>query len=360
MRRARGLAWIQTPGGVPAERPQDTAPAQTAAAQIERYDLVMPAAPPRPARRIASLLPAATEIAAALGLGDRLVGVSHECDHPPEVRALPRLTRSRLAPPPRRAASASRAIDENVREVARDVLGVYAVELEALRAAAPDLILTQDLCDVCAVPRPEVERAVAAVLGPRVAIANLAPLSLGDVWRDVRRVAEAAGVPERGEALVAELRSRADAVAARARRAPRRPPIVTLEWLDPVMLGGTWMPELALLAGAEALAVRAGDRAPTLSRAELSALAPEVVLIKPCGFTLAETRAESPLIRELLKETRWPAAATGRVFLADGNAYFNRPGPRLVESLEILAACVHPDLFPDFRATHAPAFEAFA
>jgi iron complex transport system substrate-binding protein len=126
------------------------------------------------------------------------------------------------------------------------------------------------------------------------------------------------------------------------------------------MIGATWMPELAELAGAEALAVSAGERAPTLSRDALAALAPEVVLIKPCGFTLEETRAEAPLLRELLAATRWPAAAAGRVFLADGNAYFNRPGPRLVESLEILAACVHPELFPDFRAAHAGSFEAFA
>jgi iron complex transport system substrate-binding protein len=306
------------------------------------------------AQRIASLLPAATEIAAALGLAERLVGVSHECDHPPEVRALPRLTRSRLALP-----APSGVIDRDVRELARDVLGVYAIELEALRRADPDLILTQDLCDVCAVPRPEVERAVSAVLGPAVRIANLAPLRLDDLWRDVRRVAQAAGVPERGETLVAELVGRVEAVAERARAAPRRPSLLTIEWIDPVMIGATWMPELAALAGAEALVTRPGDRAPTLGREALAALAPEVCLIKPCGYKLEETRAEAPLIRELLAATRWPATAAGRVFIADGNAYFNRPGPRLVESLEILAACVHPELFPDFREAHAGAFEVF-
>jgi iron complex transport system substrate-binding protein len=308
------------------------------------------------AQRIASLLPAATEIAAALGLAERLVGISHECDHPPEVEHLPRLTRSRLSATP--ASSASAAIDRDVRELVLDVLGVYAIELDALRRAAPDLILTQDLCDVCAVARPEVERAVAAVLGPSVAIANLAPLRLDDVWADVRRVARAAGIPERGERLVAELGARVAAVAERARRAPRRPRVLTIEWLDPVMIGGTWMPELAALAGAEPLVTRPGQRAPTLALDALGALDPDVCLIKPCGFTLERTRAEAPLVRELLAATRWPATAAGRVFIADGNAYFNRPGPRLVESLEILAACVHPELFPDFRAQHAGAYEA--
>jgi iron complex transport system substrate-binding protein len=192
-----------------------------------------------------------------------------------------------------------------------------------------------------------------------VRIANLAPLRLDDLWRDVRRVAQAAGVPERGETLVAELVGRVEAVAERARAAPRRPSLLTIEWIDPVMIGATWMPELAALAGAEALVTRPGDRAPTLGREALAALAPEVCLIKPCGYKLEETRAEAPLIRELLAATRWPATAAGRVFIADGNAYFNRPGPRLVESLEILAACVHPELFPDFREAHAGAFEVF-
>ena len=307
--------------------------------------------PRAPARRIASLLPAATEIVCALGRRADLVGVSHECDFPPDVRGLPVLTSSRV-----RAQGPSVAVDRDVRALVRDALGVFEVDVEALRRVAPEVVLTQDLCDVCAVPRAEVERALRQLAAPDVRVVNLAPTRLADIWRDVQAVGDALGAGPEARELVADLQRRVEAVRARAARLPARPKVLSLEWLDPPMVGGTWMPELIELAGGVPLVAKAGEGAPTLAREELAKLRPDVVLIKPCGFDLARSEMESEAIAELVGATSWPAALKGEVFLADGNAYFNRPGPRIVDSLEILAACLHGFEFRDLSARHAHAF----
>jgi iron complex transport system substrate-binding protein len=306
--------------------------------------------------RIASLLPAATEIVCALGFGAQLVGVSHECDFPPAVKGLPVLTRSKVI---QRATSG--AIDRDVREVLRAALAVYDIEIEALVKAAPDVIVTQDLCDVCAVSFEDVQRAARELL-PQAKIVNLAPTKLADLWSNLRQVAAALGAPERAESLVAKLCARLEQLSVRARRLARRPRVLTIEWIDPVMIGGTWMPELVELAGGRALVTKPGDHAPTLTREELRKLhpAPEVVLIKPCGFKLERSLMEFETIRDLIEAMPWPAKTRGDVFLADGNAFFNRPGPRLVESAEILAAVVHPFDFQDYGAQHASSFMRLA
>ena len=293
--------------------------------------------------RIVSLLPSATEIVCALGAREELVGRSHECDFPPGVEAVPVLTSSRVGPLP-----SSRAIDTAVRDVLRDALAIYEIDVARLRQAKPDLIVTQDLCEVCAVSIDDVRAAVARLSKKDVAIVSLHPMHLADIWRDVADVAAAMGRAKAGEALVATLRARVAEVARRAADASRRPRVLTVEWMAPVMIGGMWMPELVELAGGEALVTRAGERAPTLDRDGLAALDPEVVLVKPCGFGLERTLEEIDVLREALPEG-WRA----RVYAADGNAFFNRPGPRIVESLEILAACLHPGTFPDFAAKHA-------
>ncbi|WP_437673512.1 ABC transporter substrate-binding protein [Sorangium sp. So ce131] len=298
--------------------------------------------------RIASLLPSATEIVCALGARGDLVGISHECDFPEGLSGVPVLTRPRLRP-----ARSSREIDAAVRDVLRDALAVYDIDLDALREARPDVIVTQDLCDVCAVSLDDVRAAVARLARRDVRLVNLRPVRLDDIWADVRRVAEGIGRPAEGDALAERLRARAAAVAARAAAAPDRPRVLAVEWLDPVMIGGVWMPELIALAGGEPLVTRPGDHAPTLSPDDLAALDPDVVLIKPCGFPLERTLAEIDLLPRVLPWSSYRAAAQGRVFLADGNAFFNRPGPRIVESLEILAACVHPGLFAGERRAHA-------
>jgi iron complex transport system substrate-binding protein len=314
--------------------------------------------------RVATLLPAATEIVCALGLESALVGVSHECDWPPGVRSKRALTSTRVV-----TSRDSGAIDRDVRRVLQDALAVYEIDVDALAEAAPDVIVTQDLCDVCAVSLDDVRAAAQAVL-PRARIVNLRPMRLADIWTDVLEVGRALEREEAAHELVRSLCARVDSVRERAsaavRRGGRRPRVLSIEWIDPVMVGGTWMPELIEIAGGLGLVTRPGDHAPTLSRAQLAALdpAPDVVLVKPCGFDIDRVRAELDRVRvlgrDLANSCDWPAVREHRIWIADGNAYFNRPGPRIVESLEILAACVHPEEFRDCAARHAAAFELCA
>lgn len=301
--------------------------------------------------RVVSLLPSATEMVCAVGARENLVGVSHECDHPAGVENLPTLTRPRREMPRR-----SGDIDRAVREMVADALAVYQVDVDRLRQLAPNVVVTQDLCEVCAVSLSDVQRALAEIAGGEVTVVSLRATSLPEVWEDVRRVGAALGRTAAGEAAAASFESRCAAIAGRAAAAETRPSVLTIEWLDPVMIGGTWMPELVELAGGQALVTTKGQHAPTLTLEELRALDPEVVLIKPCGFDLPRTRQAAELIGKNLPWDSWRAVSEGRVFAADGSAFFNRPGPRLVESLEILAACVHPDMFPDLAERHAACY----
>jgi iron complex transport system substrate-binding protein len=301
--------------------------------------------------RIVSLLPSATEIVCAVGGRDGMVGRSHECDYPAGIDALPVLTSARIGP-----IVASKAIDTAIREVLRNALAVYDIDVEKLREVRPDVIVTQDLCDVCAVSLGDVRAAVARLAQRDVRIANLHPTRLDDIWTDIERVADAIGRPDRGREVVQELAARVAHIGARAREAATRPTVLSIEWIDPVMVGGMWMPELIALAGGAPLVTRPGEHAPTLDRERLAALDPEVIVIKPCGFDLERTLAELGVLRETLPWTAWGGFDSRRVYVADGNAYFNRPGPRIVESLEILAACVHPEPFRDFAEAHRHAF----
>lgn len=299
-------------------------------------------------RRVVSLLPSATEIVSLLGCESWLVGVSHECDFPDSVRALPSLTSSRLVD-----SGTSRGIDLDVRRLVGDVLSIYKVCAEALEKAKPDVVITQDLCEVCAVSLDDVRSAVAQLSNKTdVEIVTVSPTRLSHVVEDVRRIAAALGLAQQGEACAQDLLHRVHKIGQRANQATSRPRVVSIEWLDPIMLGGTWMPDLIELAGGLAVGAVAGGPAPTVSYQELAELKPDVVLLKPCGFSLERALQEKDLI-VAVKEAVGPKA---HVFLADGNAYFNRSGPRLVESLEILAACVHPTLFHEFRLEHQAAF----
>jgi iron complex transport system substrate-binding protein len=305
--------------------------------------------------RVASLLPAATEIVCALGLEEALVGVSHECDYPASVARLPVLTRPRggSAGPlgtPSTLDGGSRSIDEAIRRALREGLSVFEVDVPALERVRPDIVVTQDLCEVCAVSIDEVRAAVRTI---DAEVVSLHPVRLADILDDIRRVGAALSVGPRAETLASELASRLDSVHRRATATAARPSVLTVEWLDPVMIGGTWMPELVELAGGTPLAARPGEPAPTLDRDALSRLSPDIVLVKPCGFRLERTRREAPAFLEMVRDLGWKAS----VWLADGNAYFNRPGPRIVESLEILAACVRPEEFADLARRHAAVFE---
>ncbi len=296
-----------------------------------------------PEMRIVSLLPSATEMVCALGADAQLVGISHECDFPASIRDRAVLTRSRID-----ATGTSRAIDTAVRAVIENALSIYAVDDAALGTLSPDVIITQDLCEVCAVSLDDVRAAVARLAHrDDVRIVSLSPTRLADVMGDIERVAAAIGCAERGQVMRAELEARIAAIAARVPAA--RPRVVSLEWMEPLMIGGTWMPELVELAGGVAAGATAGAAAPTVTPAELFALAPEVVIVKPCGFSLSRALDE----RSVIERDVIARVPTARVYVTDGNAYFNRPGPRLVESLEIMAACVHPDAFADFARAHA-------
>jgi iron complex transport system substrate-binding protein len=297
--------------------------------------------------RVVSLLPSATEIVCAIGAADELVGISHECDFPPAIRDRVVLTRPRID-----VGGSSRAIDAAVRAVVADALSIYAIDDGALAALAPDVIVTQDLCEVCAVSLDDVRRAVAALARRSdVHIVSLRPTRLGDVLADVETVAAALGRAAAGRRVHAELEARLAAVAARAADGPRsRPRVVSVEWLEPLMLGGTWMPELIDIAGGEALGVTAGGPAPTITPDELVALRPDVVIVKPCGFPLDRTLAEMDAVHRAIPEA---VRRSARVYACDGNAFFNRPGPRLVESAEILAACIDPARFADHARRHA-------
>lgn len=289
--------------------------------------------------RVASLLPAATEIVCALGRGDALVGVSHECDFPAGVEALPRLTRTHVDPQAR-----SRDIDAAVRDRLGRGLGVYDIDMEALRAAAPDVIVTQDQCDVCAVSLAEVEAAARATLGTDARIVSLRPAVLADVFADIARVGAALGAGQEAAALVAGLQARVDAVRLRALAARYRPRVVCIEWLEPLMVAGNWVPEIVASAGGRYEAVVAGRHSETWDADRLVAAAPEVVLVAPCGFGLGQTRSE---LAALTAQPFWralPAVRNGRVYAIDGNAYLNRPGPRIVESLELVAGLIQPGL----------------
>jgi iron complex transport system substrate-binding protein len=291
--------------------------------------------------RVVSLLPAATEIVAALGMLDHLVGVSHECDFPPAVSARPRVTRCAI----HGNALPSADIDGWVKTELQRTGTLYTMDEPLLRRLAPDVIITQRLCDVCAVGYGSVTRLAATLPGPPLVV-NLEPQTLADIFADVTRVAAALGVPERAAQLVAQLDARMERVRARAAAAPRRR-CVLLEWIAPPFRSGHWGPELVELAGGVDPVGRAGEDAAQVSWDEVRAAAPEVLVIACCGFDVARTRRDLPILRGYAGFGELPAARTGETWVVDGSAYFSRPGPRLVDSLELLAPLIHPALWPD-------------
>jgi iron complex transport system substrate-binding protein len=290
--------------------------------------------------RIVSLLPSATEIICQLELGDRLVGVTHECDWPPSVRRLPKVTRSRIP-----ARAASRDIDELVRDHLKTEQALYSLNIPKLAELQPDLIVTQGLCDVCAVSEAEVQAAACALPGePRVV--NLGPTCLTDVFDCLRLVGEAAECEERAEREVAALEARVAVVAERSARVAKRPRVVLLEWIDPPFSSGHWSPELVQLAGGREVLSAVGERSRTMDWQEVVAAKPEVMVIACCGFDVPRSLEDLPILQDYPGWGELPCVCAGRVFVVDGSAYFSRPGPRLVDSLEILAHTLHPAVHP--------------
>lgn len=291
--------------------------------------------------RVVSLLPSATEIVAALGCGDRLVGRSHECDFPPGVERLPVCTRPRVD-----VSGSSAAIDKAVRGAVADALAVYEVLEDELRHLKPDAIVTQDQCEVCAVSLADVEACVARWSGRPVTLVSLGARTMAGVYGDILKVAEALGVGDAGEAVVAALADRTDVIAAAAKALKERPTVACIEWTAPLMAAGNWVPEMVTMAGGRDLFGEAGEHAPALTPEALRAADPDAIVFMPCGFGLERTRAETEALAEATPGWRDLAAVrVGRVYATDANSFFNRPGPRLAESLEIMAEILHPDAF---------------
>lgn len=291
-------------------------------------------------RRIVTLLPSATEIVCALGFEDWMVGRSHECDFPESVQHLPALTAPKF-----NVEGSSREVNERVKTILSDALSVYRVDADKLRALNPDLIVTQSQCDVCAVSMRDVEEAVAQWIGTRPKIVSLAPYGLEDVLADMKRVASALDAADRGNELVGGLNRRMKAIAERSATASESPRLAIIEWIDPLMAAGNWMPELVAMAGGTNLFGDAGKHSPWLKFEELAAKDPDVIVIAPCGFVIERTLAELPVLTANPVWAKLRAVREGRVCIVDGNQYFNRPGPRIAESLEILAEILHPELF---------------
>lgn len=289
--------------------------------------------------RIASLIPSSTEIVCALGMQEHLVGRSHECDFPASVTALPALTAPKFNPDGR-----SYEVNQRVKAILQEAMSVYRIDAEKLKQIAPDIIVTQAQCEVCAVSLDEVERVACDWLDSPAEIVALEPNALADVFADIQRVAEAVGQVERGHWLVRSIQTRMAQIARRAQPldAVR---VATIEWIDPLMSGGNWMPELVEMAGGHNLFGEAGQHSPWLDWADLRAADPDVLVILPCGYDIATTRREMPALTGRPGWSDLKAVRDGRVYLTDGNQYFNRPGPRLAESLEILAEILHPEVF---------------
>lgn len=290
--------------------------------------------------RIVSLLPSATEIVCALGFSDHLVGRSHECDFPEGLD-----NRLVCSSPRLNVDGTSKRIDDDVRNIVRRGLSVYDVREDVLKSLKPDFIITQIQCEVCAISEKDVERAVRDWTGARPKIISLEPNLLEDVWNDVRRVADALDARHEGDRVVDRIRSRMYAVKHKAAAIGEKPSVATIEWIDPLMSAGNWMPELIAMAGGESLFGESGKHSPRLDWPALRAADPDVVLVIPCGFDLGRTLQESKALETLDGWRELGAVRGGRCYAADGHHYFNRSGPRLADSLEILAQILHPAHF---------------
>ncbi|HTS55535.1 MAG TPA: cobalamin-binding protein [Burkholderiales bacterium] len=300
--------------------------------------------------RIVSLLPSATEIVAALGLADHLVGISHECDYPEQVRDRPRVTRCEI----HGSDLPSPAIDAWVRDTLASRGTLYTLDEELIRDLQPDLILTQQLCDVCAVNYGSVA-AFAASLPARPRLINLEPKRLTDIYADIRLVAQASNVPHRAEAVIAGLEERVQTVVSLVARVQSRPKCFLMEWIDPPFCGGHWNPELVELAGGADPIGRKGGPSRRVTWEEIQHADPDVVLLACCGFGVRRTLHETSLLAGKAHWESLRAVRQGRVYVADGSTYFSRPGPRIVDSLEMLAHVLHPEAV---AATAVPAVPA--
>ena len=280
--------------------------------------------------KILSLIASSTEIIHALGCGDQLVGRSHECDYPSEVLSLPHCTKPRF-----NIDGSSREIDDRVKSTLKSALSVYEVDEVLLADMNPDIIITQSQCEVCAVSLLDVEKAVEVITGKSPIVVSLEPNSISDIWSDIEKVAKALNVEHRGQKLINTLKNRILNLKNLVKSESSKS-IACVEWIDPLMAAGNWVPELVELAGADNLFGESGKHSPWMSFEELYDSEPDVIVVMPCGYDIKKTREE---MHALMNEPNWSslkAVKNNQVYLTDGNQYFNRPGPRIIDSLEIL------------------------
>ncbi|MBA3513499.1 MAG: cobalamin-binding protein [Pyrinomonadaceae bacterium] len=302
----------------------------------------------RAPQRIVSFLPSATEMACALGLADQLVGITHECDYPVEIKGKPIVIRSAL---PIEIMS-QREIDVAVAERMREGHSLYVVDERLLQELAPDLILTQDLCQVCAPSGTEVSQAL-SLLPKKPQILWLTPNSLEQIAANVRELGEATGRAKEADELIASGCARLEETEAVTRKLSHRPRVFSMEWLDPVYCSGHWVPEMVRLAGGlDALSRERGDSV-RIPWDKVLEWAPEVLIITPCGFNLEQVIEKAQQLFTYPGWSNLPAVRDGRVYAVDANSYFARPGPRVVDGTELLAHLIHPELFPWKGSTNA-------
>ena len=291
-------------------------------------------------KKIVSLLPAATEIVCALGLEENLVGRSHECDFPASVQQLPVCSEANI---PDNLSSA--AIDIKVKELLTDALSVYTVKRDVIKQLAPDVVITQAQCEVCAVSLKEVEEALEDYLDKESTIISLQPDSLDAIFNNILEVAAILDVPDKGDQLLEDLQEKVDIVRHKLKFMENKPTVACIEWLEPMMVSGNWVPELVSIAGGLPVLAENGKHSPYVKWEDIQQQDPDVIIVMPCGFSIERTMKEVNLLLQLPGFAELKAVKNDRLYITDGNQYFNRPGPRIVDSIEILAEIIHPKQF---------------
>jgi iron complex transport system substrate-binding protein len=291
-------------------------------------------------QKIISLLPAATEIVCALGLEQNLVGRSHECDYPETVKSLPICSDAKFIP-----GSDSGAIDRQVKEILSDALSIYIVDKDMIKQLNPDVVITQAQCEVCAVSLKDVEEALENLLDKEANIISLEPNTLDDIFGDIQRIAGSLGVTEQGQQLLESLYERIDIIRHKLKFIADKPTVACIEWLEPLMLAGNWTPELVGIAGGRSILTENGKHSPYVNWDILKAEDPEIIVVMPCGFSIERTMKEIDLLLAVPGFSEMRAVKNNRLYIADGNQYFNRSGPRIVDSIEILAEIIYPKQF---------------
>lgn len=292
--------------------------------------------------KIISLLPSATEIVCALGLEDQLVGRSHECDFPEAVKALPACTSANI---PDGLSSAE--IDGKVKDLLGSALSLYNVDTDLIVRLQPDVVITQAQCEVCAVSLEEVEHALAGKLHKDAKIVSLEPKLFDDIFADIRNVAPALNVRQKGEELIEDLEERINIIRHKLKfiSDTEKPTVACIEWIEPMMISGNWVPEMVALAGGTPILAKAGKHSPYIDWTDIRLADPDIIVLMPCGFSIERTMRELDVLLQLPGFADLKAVKDNRVYIADGNQYFNRPGPRIVDSVEVLAEIINPKQF---------------